>query len=502
MLKLKGVTKIFPGVKALDNVSIEFLPGEIHAIIGENGAGKSTLMKIICGIYKQDDGKIYLRDNEVRFNNYHDALDNDISLVYQEIEVVPESSISENIVLDKLKRFTHRGKVNWKEIDAYAKKYLELVELDLDPRTKVLDLSAAQKQLIQIARALSSRSKILLLDEPTSSLTQKEAENLFAVLRNLKDQGLAIIFISHKIEEVMSLCDKITVLRDGKNIGTKQNSVDLKEKEIIKMMIGRETENRFLGFLDITSKKVLEVKELSKKNKFNNISFDLYKGEILGFYGLIGSGRTEVAKAVIGEDIADSGEIYINEKKVKIKSVADSLYKYKMGYVTENRKEEGLILSFTVKSNIVITVWKKIVNKFFKFISIKKEVDIANDMVKKLHIKTTGIKQQVNNLSGGNQQKVSISKWIAAGCDILIIDEPTVGVDVGAKEYIHDLIWKLAKEEGKSIILISSDMPEIITLARRLIIFKEKEIVGEVLDLNKKEYDYNYVSKQIGQYLA
>lgn len=502
MMRLESITKVFPGVKALDDVSIEFLPGEIHALLGENGAGKSTLMKVICGIHQPSEGKVFLNDQEVRFKDFRDAIDHEIAIVNQEIQVIPKASIAENIVLDKMEKFKEDGAIQWKKINTFAKQYLEVVGIDLPPSMEIGGLTAAQKQLIQIAKGLSCNAKLLLLDEPTSSLTQKEADNLISIVKKLKEKGVAVVFISHKLEEVLALCDKVSVLRDGKYIGTK-SCKNLKKQEIIKMMIGRETEDKFLGHLDIDyDKKVLEVKNIVQKGRFDDISFDLHKGEILGFYGLVGSGRTELARIILGVDGKDGGEVFINGKKAKIMSMSDSLHKYKMGYVSENRKEEGLILDDTVKSNITITVWDKILSPVFKRIKLRDESKISKFMVDKLQIKTPGLNQKVNNLSGGNQQKVSIAKWLAAGCDILIIDEPSVGVDVGAKEYIHQLIWDLAKKEGKSIIVISSDMPEIITLARRLLVFKENEIVGEIDNLDGQEYNYEFVSEQIGAYFA
>jgi len=502
MMRLEGVTKVFPGVKALDNVSIEFKAGEIHALLGENGAGKSTLIKIICGIFHPNSGKIYLNDKEVEFKDFRDAIKHEIAIVNQEIQVIPKSSIGENIVLDKMERFTKKGIIQWHEINEFSKKYLEIVGVNLSPKILIGGLTAAQKQLIQIAKGLASDAKLLLLDEPTSSLTLKESDNLIKIVKKLKNQGVAIVFVSHKIEEVLILCDKISVLRDGVYVGTK-SCENLLKQEIIKMMIGRETEDKFLGHLDIDQDKtVLEVKDIKQRGRFDGISFNLKKGEILGFYGLVGSGRTELARIILGIDKKDGGEVYVNGEKASIMSMYDSLYKYKMGYVSENRKEEGLVLDDTIKSNITITVWNKIVTPILKRIKLKKEVIVADDMVDKLQIKTPSLTQKVKNLSGGNQQKVSISKWLAAKCDILIIDEPTVGVDVGAKEYIHELIWDLAKKENKSIIVISSDMPEIVTLARRLLIFKENEIVGEISGLNGIEYNYDYVSQKIGAYFA
>jgi ribose transport system ATP-binding protein len=502
-MRLENITKIFPGVKALDNVSIEFNAGEIHALLGENGAGKSTLIKIISGIFQPNEGKIFLNNKQVVFKDFNDAKNHEIAIVNQEIQVIPKSSIAENIVLDKMDQFQMNGKLDWKKMNAFAARFLSLVGLDLPPHLPIGKLTAAQKQLIQIAKGLSCNAKLLLLDEPTSSLTKKEADNLIKIVKELKTKGVAIVFVSHKIEEVLALCDKISVLRDGKYIGTK-SCEGLIKQDVVKMMIGRETEDKFLGHLDIDyNEKVLSVKNVCQYGRFDHVSFDLHKGEILGFYGLVGSGRTELIRAVLGIDKKDSGTITVNGKVAKITCMSDSLNKYRMGYVSENRKEEGLILSETIKSNITITVWNKIVSPVLKRIKLKRETIVALDMVDKLSIKTPSVLQTVKNLSGGNQQKVSISKWLAAKCDILIIDEPSVGVDVGAKEYIHELIWNLAKIDGKSIIVISSDMPEIITLSRRLLIFKENEIVGEINNLNDgNQYNYEFVSEQIGSYFA
>jgi len=502
MLELRGITKDFPGVRALDNVSIQFQEGEIHAMVGENGAGKSTAIKIISGIYRPDAGELYYSGEPLKLHNFREGLDKGISVVNQEIQIIPESSVAENIMLDKMVTYGKTGIVKWKEINRVAKQYIDMVGLEFPPTTIIRDLSAAQKQLVQIAKALASNAKILLLDEPTSSTTEHEAENLFNIIRNLKQQGVLIIFVTHKIEEVFAVSDRISVLRDGKCVGTNM-AENLDKHAVITMMIGRETEDESYGVLNVnTENPVLEAKHISKKDKIEDASFTLYEGEILGFYGLVGAGRTELARILIGEDSLISGEVDIRGKKAHVKSVSDSLYKYNMGYITENRKEEGLLLESTVKTNIAITIWNKIKHSLFRAISPTKETEMADKMVRVLDIRTTGVNQITENLSGGNQQKVSISKWLAAGCDILIIDEPTVGVDVGAKEYIHRLIWDLANNERKSIILISSDMSEIIKLASRILVFKDKKIIGEITDINTETKDYEKISKEIGHYLA
>ncbi|MCL5071539.1 MAG: ATP-binding cassette domain-containing protein [Actinobacteria bacterium] len=318
-------------------------------------------------------------------------------------------------------------------------------------------------------------------------------------MKVFKNKGSAIIYVTHKLEEVFLICDSVSVLRDGKLIGTDKIE-NLNKESIIEMMVGRKLKLSSYGDLSATDELALEVKELFKKDKADNINFSLFKGEILGFYGLVGSGRTEVAKLVVGLDKKDRGNIFIKGKKVIINTLFDGLYKYKLGYISENRKEEGLLLNSDVKTNICITLWQKIVSRLLKFISDKKELEISKEWVKILDIKISSLNQKALSLSGGNQQKVSLSKWLAADCDILIIDEPTVGVDVGAKEAIHEIIFNLAKKDNKSVILISSDMPEIIKLSSRILVFKDKKIVGEIGNINSAS-DYDLLSRKIGSYL-
>ncbi len=499
MLKIKDLSKSFPGVKALDKVNVEFFDGEIHALLGENGAGKSTLIKIICGVYQPDEGEIYLDKKIYKANSIIQAFNKGISIVSQELQILPDMSVAENIMLDKMITFGKSGIINWRRINKYAKTYLDLVDLNISPTTIMGSLSVAYKQKVEIAKALASKSKILLLDEPTSSLSEGEVKKLFTILNDLKKKGIAMIFVTHKLEEVFQVCDKMTVLRDGKLIGTKKIK-EVDKSSLVNMMIGRE--EKFGAFKNdkvMNEKIVIEVKNLFKKNKVNNISFDLKNREILGFYGLIGAGRTELARLIIGLDKKDSGDVFVNGKKINPKSISASLYKYGIAYITENRKEEGLLLESSVLTNLSITIWRKIARNVLRFINLRKEKNIAKSIINKIDIKTTGINQIVNTLSGGNQQKVSIGKWLVADSDILIFDEPTVGVDIGAKEYIHELIFNLANKQEKSVILISSDMPEIIKLSNRIIVFDEKKIIGEVKDLNKYENDYKIISKEIAK---
>lgn len=500
MLKVENISKSFPGVKALDKVSVDFLEGEIHALLGENGAGKSTLIKVICGVHPQDTGKMYVDDKKLVVESYIEALEKDISVVNQELQVLSRYSVAENIMLDKMKTLGKTAILDWKAINKTAKRYLEMVGLDIPPTKAIGELSVAQKQMVEIAKALASNSKILLLDEPTSAISESEVKKLFKILAGLKEKGIIIIFVTHKLEEVFEVCDKVTVLRDGKKIGTKKIE-EVKRPDLVRMMIGREEKIEAFASGAVEEQNiVLEAENIYKEHKAEDMSFKLKKGEVLGFYGLVGAGRTELARLLIGEDRKQSGKVYVKGKEINPRSISDSLYKYRIGYVTENRKEEGLLLNSTIKTNVNITIWPMIASRVLKFIRGRKEEENAERMVEELDIRATSISQLAQKLSGGNQQKLSISKWLVADCDIIIFDEPTIGVDVGAKEYIHKLIYNLAHEEGKSIILISSDMPEIIKLANRIYVFREKKIIGEIEEVSKDADSYKIVSNEIARY--
>ena len=499
-LTLRGIGKSFPGVRAVDNVSLDFYPGQIHALMGENGAGKSTLMKIITGIYQPDSGEMRFRGKRLAPRSYRESLAMGIDIVHQEIQVVPEASIAENIMLDKLAVVSSGGRVNWRRLYEQASVFMREVGLHLPPSTLVRQLSAAHKQLIQIARALAARATVILLDEPTSSLSLNEADNLFALLDDLKKRGVTLIYVSHKIEEVYRIADTISVMRDGKLIGTRR-STELERRDLVRMMIGRDLREQRIGPTAVNEGKVvLKVESLTKTRKCRAISFELHEGEILGFYGLVGAGRTEFARVLIGEDQADSGSVYVDGKKAAIHRISDALFRYKIGYVTENRKEEGLFLGESVLTNLTLLVWKKMRHPVTRYISRKNEEDAAGKMVSALSVRTRSLADLAANLSGGNQQKISIGRWLLADCDILIIDEPTVGVDVGAKEQIHQLIWNLACIERKAIILISSEMAEIIRLSSRVLLFADQQIIGEVSRLDDKSY--TKVRDEIGNLLS
>ncbi|MHC5067836.1 MAG: sugar ABC transporter ATP-binding protein [Planctomycetota bacterium] len=503
MLELVHLSKSYPGVKALDDVSLSFAAGEVHALLGENGAGKSTLLKAVCGIHQADSGEIRLNGTALHLHGIADAQAQGIGIVNQEIQVVPGATIAENLMLDRLTEGGSAARINWRHINAEAKRCLELVGLDLPVTMLVDSLSAAHKQMLQIAKVLARDVKVLLLDEPTSSLTDHEAATLFALVAKVKARGVTVIFISHKLEEVFAICDRVSVLRDGQFIGTK-NISDITTDDVVRMMIGRDGGfDEHLGLLPIDhDTTVLEARKLCRGNAVRDVSFELKKGEILGFYGLVGAGRTETARLLFGADPRDSGTILVNGVEAQINSVADALHRYRIGYVSENRKEGGVFLDESISDNICITVWQRLAAEAKQFISPSRERQAATSMVDAMKIKVTNLGQLVGTLSGGNQQKVSIGKWLLADCDVLIIDEPSIGVDVGAKESIHHLIWDLAKNQGKSIIVISSDMPELINLARRIVVFKEGRIVGELDDLNEAEHSYEAVSERIGALMA
>ncbi|MDQ8179370.1 sugar ABC transporter ATP-binding protein [Pelagicoccus sp. SDUM812005] len=501
MLELRNITKTFPGVRALDSVSMRFRAGEIHGLIGENGAGKSTAIKVVTGIHQPDTGEIWYDGKRVVLENYRDSLAKGIGIVHQELHVIPDASVAENIMIDKL--IANRwGIIDWESVYREARRYMEIVGLEVSPETMASGLSAAQKQQIQIAKALSADVRVLLLDEPTSSLTEHEAKRLFVVLNELRQKGVALIFVSHKLEEVFEICDRVTVLRDGLFVGEREVE-GLTQAELISMMIGRTCNDEHLGVLNPDFSEVaLEARKIVRAGKAKGASFKLHRGEVLGFYGLVGSGRTELARILIGEDRMDSGEVLVRGERVSIESVEECLYRHRIGYVTENRKEEGLFLENPILSNVALPVWPRIRNAVTRRIDEVLERSTANRYAEAMSVKTPSLDQVVGALSGGNQQKVSIGKWLAADCDILIIDEPTVGVDVGAKEQIHTLIWKLAAEQGKSIIVISSDLPEIVRMANRILVFREQEIVGEVKDIDTEAKSYEQVSEAIGKYLV
>lgn len=475
LVKMEGICKSFPGVKALDHCQFQLHGGEVHALIGENGAGKSTLMKVLTGVYQKDEGHVYYEGQQVEFTTPKLAQDKGISIIHQELNLMPDLTVAQNIFIGREpKGFLF---LKEKQLNEDAKEILQSLHLDIDPETKIEDLTVAQQQMVEIAKALSFKSKVLIMDEPTAALTESEIVELFLIVRKLKSQGVGIVYISHRMEELKVICDRVTVMRDGKYIDTKKMA-EVTIPEIINMMVGREFNDDMVAKVgDPNSEVILEVKNLNQGKTIRDVNFKLKKGEILGFAGLMGAGRTEVARAIFGADKVDSGEIYLRGQRIKNKSPKEAVTNG-IGYLSEDRKRYGLVLGLGVDTNTVLANFKDYM-KMGSFVDEDKVTDMANKQIADLKIKTPSSKQEVKNLSGGNQQKVVIGKWLAKDCDILIFDEPTRGIDVGAKGEIYKLLNDLV-EEGKSIIMISSDLPEILRMSHRVMVMCEGRITGEL----------------------
>jgi len=479
ILRAEGISKAFPGVQALDRVDFEAYAGEVMALVGENGAGKSTLVKILSGVYKRDSGRIYFEGKRVEIQDPYHAQLMGISTIHQELMVTPNQTVAQNIFLGREIRrrgiLGALGFVDKREMERRAKELLERVGADIPPDELVKNLSVAQRQLVEIAKALSFKAKVIIMDEPTSALGPEEVEKLFEVIKQLKEQGIAIVFISHRLEEVFRIADRITILRDGKLVGYMSREEATPDK-VIYLMVNRPIGDMFRKEEVVRGEPILEVKNLSS-DVVKNVSFTLYKGEILGIAGLVGSGRTELVRLIFGADPKKSGEILIEGKRVEINSPEDAV-KLGIGLVPEDRQNQGLILKMSVRENIGITIIKKIL-KFLNFVDKIKLTRISEDFVRRLNIKTPSVFEKVLYLSGGNQQKVVLSKWLASEPKILILDEPTRGIDVGAKAEIHAIMSQLAKS-GISIIMISSEMPEVLAMSDRILVMSEGKIVAEV----------------------
>ena len=481
IVRMEGISKSFGGIKALDNVKIELRKGEVHALMGENGAGKSTLMKIMTGVYTKDEGTMELYDEQqkkmvqVEMKSPLMAQKHGLSMVFQELNLLENMNIAENIFIgrepDKAGMFLDR-----EELNRRAKEELAKVNLDVRPDTMVSELSCGQKQCVEIAKALSFHARVVVFDEPTASLSDKEANILFGIIRELKQQGVCIVYISHRMEEIFDISDRITVFRNGMYIDTVETK-DVTEADLIRMMIGRELDNEDTsehGYVN-KDKTVLEVRNVKVFPNSEPVSFKLYEKEILGFFGLVGAGRTELARIIFGVDPIGEGEIYIEGNKVKISCPQDAI-KCGIGLVPEDRKNLGLILGMSIKDNMLISKLQQIKSKFLK----KSELSqITGTYIEDLGISLRNEEQEVKELSGGNQQKVVIAKWLAMMPNILIMDEPTRGIDVGAKSEIYMLMRRLTKQ-GKSIIMISSEMAEVMKVSDRIIVLHEGSISGEI----------------------
>jgi len=471
ILKMDGIVKEFPGVKALDGVNIELYEGKVMALMGENGAGKSTLMKILSGVYKKDGGTIYYKGIEEDIKGPKDAANKGIAIIHQELNLVNDLSIGENIFLG---REPKKGfKIDFNKLYSDADTLLKKLNITKSSRELVGNLSIGEQQMVEIAKALSLDAKIIIMDEPTDALTDKETESLFNVIRELKAEGKAIVYTSHRLKEIFEICDYITVLRDGKYVGT-EDLANLTEDTMIEMMVGRKLTDQFPRKIIELGDTVLKVENLNNQH-IHDISLEVKAGEVLGISGLIGAGRTELAKTIYGHFKKQSGKVYVNGKEVNNKSSQDGL-KNKIAYVSEDRKGDGLIVELSIKENMTISSLNSIASLLK--INKNKETKIVKEYIDRINIKTPSENQLIKNLSGGNQQKVAIAKALMTEPEVLILDEPTRGVDVGAKKEIYDLINDF-KSKGKAVIMISSEMPEILGLSDRIIVLSQGSITGE-----------------------
>jgi inositol transport system ATP-binding protein len=474
-LQMKDICKSFPGVKALEDVSLNVKKGEVHALMGENGAGKSTLMKILAGIHTPDQGEIILNGTKVEFHDPKDALHSGISMIHQELSFISELTVAENIFLGREPRIGRSAIINKKKQRDMASELLERLHIQLDSGKKMSALSVADMQMVEIAKALSNDANIIVMDEPTSAITDREVEKLFHIINMLTAQGKSIIYISHKMDEIFKIADQITILRDGTYVDSRKAS-DLNDDMLISLMVGRELKEVFQTRTPAIQDMCMKVENLTLKGKFESVSFSVKKGEILGIAGLVGAGRTEVVESIFGIYPPDSGGIYIDEKRVVHKHPKDAI-KNGLALVTEDRKQTGLNLAGTVRDNISLVNLSKLA-AFNKIIVRKKECQVVDEQIHSLKIKTPTRDMLVKNLSGGNQQKIVIAKWLLNNPNILILDEPTRGIDIGAKAEIYKIIQKFA-DEGKAVIMISSEMPELIGMCDRMIVMSEGKVTGE-----------------------
>jgi ribose transport system ATP-binding protein len=477
VVEMLGITKDFPGVHALADCKFELLPGEVHALVGENGAGKSTLMKILGGVYRRDGGVIKFKGSEVEIPNVAAAQHLGISMVHQELNLMGHLTVAENIFIGREPRGSVPFMLDDKALNDQAAALFERLHLHLDPTKRVSALTVAQQQMVEIAKALSFNSAVLIMDEPTAALTDREIDELFRIIRQLRSQGVGVVHISHRLQELKQISDRITVMRDGRyidTVGTAGAQID----QIISMMVGRTIFEAAPEVPEHANPEVvLEVRNLNRGRVIRDVSFSVHRGEILGIAGLVGAGRTEVARAVFGADPIDSGEIFVHGKKVKIADPMDAVH-HGIGYLSEDRKRYGLALGLNVETNVVMASLQRFVGRL-GVVRTGLTRAAAERQVQNLAIKTPSLNQKARNLSGGTQQKVVVSKWLTADTEILFFDEPTRGIDVGAKSEIYHLLNELA-HEGKAIVMISSELPEILRMSHRIIVMCEGRVTGEL----------------------
>ena len=476
ILEMNHIVKTFPGVKALSDGCLRLKKGEIHALIGENGAGKSTLMKILLGDYPADSGTIIYKGRQVAYSNMHQAIEAGICIIPQEVSLVNSMDVAENIWLGREGQFSKAGIVSKSKRYQATRELLERTGIQLNPTTLVGEISAAKKQMLVIAKAVSLNTDVIIMDEPTSSLSETEVEKLFEVMRDLQKKGVSIVFISHKIDEIFAICQTVTVLRDGMFI-SETPVADMDRETLITQIAGREIEDMYPPKRTKFGKTIFEAKNFSTKGVFHDINLSVREGEILGIYGLVGAGRSEAMRAIFGVDHHDSGEIFIDEKSVKIRHPSDAI-RNRISMVTEDRLSTGIIGLLSVEENMSLANLPSYCNKV-RFVNRKRETEEVRQMVEKLSVKMSSYDQPISSLSGGNQQKAILGKWLLTDSRILILDEPTRGIDVGAKSEIYSLIAELAGS-GMAVILISSELPEMIGMADRIITFFEGRITGEL----------------------
>jgi len=489
VFEVRAISKAFGGIAALNEADLQLSGGEIHALIGENGAGKSTLINIATGVYPPDAGQIVLDGTPAELGGPRAAAGHGIAVVHQERNLVGAFSVAENLFLGNQPR--SGGLVSYRRMFGEARLRLQEVGLDIDPSTEARQLSPGQAQLLEIARALSARCRVLFLDEPTSSISETDSEHLFTILRGLRDRGTAIAFVSHKLEEVFGLCDRVTVLRDGRNVITGRRLADISRPDIVRAMVGREAHAAAARRRSETGAVRLRLDAIATEYGHKDVNLTVHAGEIVGLYGLVGAGRTELARCLVGLGRITSGKFSVDGEPARIRNPYDALRSYSLGYVSEDRKGEGLILSHSVSRNVGITIWDRVGGRSGR-VSERTVRPLVMRQVESLRIRMNSLSQIISRLSGGNQQKVSLAKWLAAETEILLLDEPTVGIDVGAKEEVHDLVRGLA-DQGKAILVISSDLREIVQLADRIAVMGNFRMLGEIQNTG----EYASVSKAI-----
>ncbi len=475
IVEMKQISKAFPGVQALDNVDFDCTTGEVHAVVGENGAGKSTLMKILAGAYHPDGGSIFLKGDRVSFASPRDAQRKGIAIIYQEFNLLPDLTVAENIFLGREPQ-KRMGFIDRSLLYESAEGLLEELDMSLDIHTPVSELGVAKQQMVEIAKALSQNADIIMMDEPSAAVSGKELDALFSIIRSLKENGKTVIYISHRIDEIFQIAERATVLKDGKLVGTVKTA-EVDKPEIIRMMVGRDLSETFPSRSEeVSAREVLSVQNLSSGSLLKDISFKISAGEILGIAGLVGAGRTELARALFGADPVDSGEVYLNGEKLKKGSPKASI-SHGVGFITEDRAKDGLVHSLSVRKNLTLAILDRIKRLFY--IRERKEKELSSEYSSRFNIIAPSIEQEVRFLSGGNQQKVILAKWIGIEPSLLIMDEPTRGIDVGAKGEVYVLMRRLA-DQGTAIVMVSSELPEIIGMSDRILVMHDGRIMGEL----------------------